>query len=588
VFRKDEESAWTIVKSRQSTKRPLTSSLFTEFNDSVNFDETAPMESKHFDFENELIVGPVYKRVLFAHLCTLPVSKESSSKDTDETRTSDLSLSQSARSDTSQGIEIDINTDFATDGDVGWSPENIVKILKQSGGFSTSVLADLKEVKDASDSLRLPKRTLPLGSILKRNQMPPEAQKYQNAKLIMGAAMENAEQVAQALEDGAEINTVSDDGRTALQMSLKMSLTSDIAALLLLYREANRNFRGVTGEPILIEAVRRGNIALVRALITGVEDLRLTGNEGDPLLHVAMRSSHDGIEILKEISDAFADAKIKTDVYLDRYGRSALHVAVHERSRGHVVELIRLGCDPSFVPPMSKYTAWDETVASPLYFVLQSGDVELVQLIIEESSAAMPDLVNWRHHRQHSLLDSLRESRLPQRYLMAEVLIEHGAKWNITWMQPNHLLEFAIAGCSPSLFLAAISKGFFPMMKNIDIRQLLPDLEKNTNIDPAVRAFCTLLKSNSPDADDFKLSKASILARMTDREGPGSLVVVSSLIETLQGIIAIEEPAQSASKAAFSPTVLLVLWCRIVLQYRRSQARVVCRSVDTRGLERRS
>jgi hypothetical protein len=181
----------------------------------------------------------VYKRVLFAHLCTPPNSNESSTRNTDQNHSSELSVSQGSASDlATTGAD-------AIDRDADWSPEHIVKILKQSGGFSISVVADLKEVRDAPDSSALAKRSLPLGSILKQNQMLPEAQKYQNAKLIMGAAMEDEELVAQALEDGAEINTVSNDGHTALQISLAMSPRSDIAALLLLYKETKRHFRDV-------------------------------------------------------------------------------------------------------------------------------------------------------------------------------------------------------------------------------------------------------------------------------------------------------------------------------------------------------
>ena len=59
-------------------------------------------------------------------------------KKNDETRTKWFEPeSKCTGSDASQGINMDINTDHATDRDVDWSPENIVKILKQSGGFST-------------------------------------------------------------------------------------------------------------------------------------------------------------------------------------------------------------------------------------------------------------------------------------------------------------------------------------------------------------------------------------------------------------------------------------------------------------------
>ena len=95
-----------------------------------------------------------------------------------------------------------------------------------------------------------------------------------------------------------------------------MSLTSDIAALLLLYREAKTSFRDVAREPILLRAVRRGKISLIRRLVKGMEDLRLTGNEGEPLLHVAVRSGHHGLKFLEELGHIFADANINPDTYL--------------------------------------------------------------------------------------------------------------------------------------------------------------------------------------------------------------------------------------------------------------------------------
>lgn len=131
-----------------------------------------------------------------------------------------------------------------------------MRILRESGGFSVSVLADLRELKLADNPSRLQKRSLPLGSILKQHQMVPEAQKFLNAKLIFGAATDDANVVAQALEEGAEINTVSDSGLTALQIGLSESLNSEVAALLLLYKETKVHLRNENGETLLHQAVR--------------------------------------------------------------------------------------------------------------------------------------------------------------------------------------------------------------------------------------------------------------------------------------------------------------------------------------------
>ena len=50
--------------------------------------EGQPFDNKQFDFENDLILGPVYKRVLFVQLCKLPAISEAKSKDLEPQSTS--------------------------------------------------------------------------------------------------------------------------------------------------------------------------------------------------------------------------------------------------------------------------------------------------------------------------------------------------------------------------------------------------------------------------------------------------------------------------------------------------------------------
>ncbi len=77
VFRKDEESAWTVIQSRPSTRRPV-SSIFTGSNrSSLQVQNDGENHSRRFTFENDLILAPVYKRMLFRCLSAPETIKSS-------------------------------------------------------------------------------------------------------------------------------------------------------------------------------------------------------------------------------------------------------------------------------------------------------------------------------------------------------------------------------------------------------------------------------------------------------------------------------------------------------------------------------
>jgi hypothetical protein len=108
------------------------------------------------------------------------------------------------------------------------------------------------------------------------------------------------------------------------------------------------------------------------------------------------------------------------------------------------------------------------------------GYVDLVEKVLEECSE-MLDLVNWKHHIRHTLLDCVKDSHLNQRYALAELLISHGADWRQTWRQSDRLLEFANTGATPKLLLTLISQGCFPMLRDLDITPSLPGLLDKSN-----------------------------------------------------------------------------------------------------------
>jgi ankyrin repeat protein len=441
--------------------------------------DNQPSENKRFDFENDLILGPVYKRVLFARLCTTPAISEVHSKGPVLPSTQN-GPNQCRKEAPDEGlsqpeVESEPIVRVTFEGGEDWSPENIVRILRTCGGFSIGVVTDLEELRRTEDGSRLPKRSLPLASILKQNELVPAGQAFVNAKLILGATLDDADQVAQALDEGAEINTVSEEGYTALQISLGESQTSTAAALILLYNETRVHVRDGIGDTLLHYAMKSGNVSLIRRLVTTMDDLRVFDGEGATPLHVAARGGVDRLTALREINRIFAGQEVCADMVLDHEGRSALHIAAQRGHPEHALELLRLGCDPSFIPKPNTRPQEAQAPSSPLYLAVSRGYVDLVEKVLEECSE-MLDLVNWKHHIRHTLLDCVKDSHLKQRYALAELLISHGADWRQTWRQSDRLLEFANTGATPKLLLTLISQGCFPMLRDLDITPSLSGL----------------------------------------------------------------------------------------------------------------
>ena len=506
IFRKDEESAWTIVNSRapySASTRARTSawhsssSICIRLKGSVAMQDDQPCNNKRFDFENDLILGPVYKRILFAQLCVIPATSGTRSQDLEPQSSSNQGKQYvpdegSNRPDIESELAVGVSSIDRND----WSPENIVKILRACGGFSTGVVADLEQLRRTEVESRLPKRSLPLGAILMQNKLIPAGQAFVNAKLILGATMDDADLVAPALDEGAEINAISGEGYTALQISLGESQTSITAALILLYNETKVHLRDSKGDTLLHYATKSGSLSLIRRLVTSMDDLRVFDGEGATPLHVAVQGGVNGLTSLREINSIFADQEVCADMIVDHRGRTALHIGAQRGQSEHVLELLQLGCDPSHIPKPTNRPLEAQVLSSPLYLAVAAGHVDLVREVLEKCSN-MLSLVNWKHHMQQTLLDCVKISHLKQRYAMAELLISHGADWRQTWKQSDRLLEFSNTGATPRLLLTLIIQGCFPTQRDLDISPSLESLQDQSNRDLAAAALTALKSSKS-------------------------------------------------------------------------------------------
>lgn len=500
-----------------------------------------PSDNKRFDFENDLILGPVYKRVLFTHLCTMPALSEESSKDPFfHSKESGSNQGRKAAPDKGHrppNVETEPAVNVTSKDGIDWSLENIVRTLQACGGFSVSVVADLETLRRAEDRSRLPKRSLPLGSLLKQNELVSAGQAFVNAKLILGATMDDADQVAQALDEGAEINTLSEEGLTALQISLGESQTSTVAALILLYNETKVHLRDQTGDTLLHYAMKSGNVWLIRRLVTSMDQLRVFDGEGATPLHVAAQGGGDRLISLREINRTFAGQQVCPDMVVDQGGKSALHIAAERGNTDHALELLRLGCDPSFIPKPANRPQEGQVFSSPLYLAVARGHVDFVKLVLEECSETV-NLVNWEHHTRRTLLECVKDSQLKQRYALAELLISHGANWRQTWRQSDRLLDFVNTGMTPKLLLILISQGCFPMHRDLDITPSLQGLMDNSNVELATSILSQLHSTESNAVgNSWRPSFYARLGGGANTDGGGSVFTERITLEDILDLI---------------------------------------------------
>jgi hypothetical protein len=270
VFRKDEETAWTIVKSKQSTRSAPSTGHSDSVRNVLQCHDAVESVHRRFTFENDLFLAPVYKRLLLRSL---------SAPDLIEGHTDDSSLQGSASILTSKpnskdfGKGLDVRIDDASScalssssNDFDLTPKNIVNSLRSAGCFSMGVQVDLAEVRRTTGAFNLPKRSLPLHSALKQAQMEPNEQLRLNKRLIQCAHVEDMDMMAQALDDGADINAVDERGMSALDICLDKWRSTDIwnganiAHLLLLYRETVIRSKGKPNTTLLHLAILSGSL----------------------------------------------------------------------------------------------------------------------------------------------------------------------------------------------------------------------------------------------------------------------------------------------------------------------------------------
>lgn len=252
----------------------------------------------------------------------------------------------------------------------------------------------------------------------------------------------------------------------------------------------------------------------------------------------------------------FAGQEICADKCLDRQGRTPLHEAARGGHVQHTEQLMRLGCDPTVMPSPGKRVTGPQVLGSPLWLAVEAGHVEVVRKIFDECSLSadrtgLVDLANWRHHPQRALLDCVRDSSLPQRYDMAELLISHGLGWKTTFKQCDKLLEFAITGKTPLLLLRLISVGCMPTLRSLDITKSMGSLLTVNNPELVAMALFSLSSINAAHIADT--SRPQIYARMGNGE-EGLFTEVLTLRDILTQILSRKTSSPAGKHAALTHT----------------------------------
>jgi ankyrin repeat protein len=488
VFRKDEETAWTIVKSKQST-RPAPS---TRYSDSVRnvLQHQDVTESVHrrFTFENDLFLAPVYKRLLLRSL---------SAPDLTEGYTDYSSLQESASvltRDKDFGKGLDIRIDDASScalssssDDFDLTPKNVVNSLRSAGCFSMGVQVDLAEMRRTTGAFNLPKRSLPLHSALKQSQMEPNEQLQLNSRLIRGAHAEDMSIVAQALDDGADVNAVDEGGVSALDIclnkwhSIPISKEINIAHLLLLYRETAIRSKGKTNTTLLHLAILSGGVALVACLIQDLTDtLRPFLQGGLSPLYIAPAFSYEDLAPFREINRILVSNQINPDTVPGYEGKSALHLAAVEGDTEYGAKLVGLGCNPYAPMEQTSHNNDGEgCYSSAVFLALKLGHTDFVLKVVDVSSTEhMTQPGEVGHDETLKLVRFAEQQGYPQ---IAEMLLQRWLDWHIEKGVIDNLYSSLVTSDATrdhaALFLMLISQGRLPSsVWLLDITSLVPHI----------------------------------------------------------------------------------------------------------------
>jgi Ankyrin repeats (many copies) len=244
VFRKDEESAWTIVASRAHSSSYTYESGISDAKD----DDESIYSTRHFTFTNDLLTAPVYRRLALHEL-----SRPNSTRDPNAAsscnapgHTSQLSVHARPSSTfrfpdiTAPSREMESptrsNKSYAT-----YDDPRLVEVLDQAADGSSAV-SDFEWLRSHPSGFR-PQRYLPIRASLKREEMTIRDRERLDLKLINATRSGYLYEITVLLDNGADINAASPHNcQTILQIALMTHQSDSVVFFLLLFKTSISTF----------------------------------------------------------------------------------------------------------------------------------------------------------------------------------------------------------------------------------------------------------------------------------------------------------------------------------------------------------
>jgi hypothetical protein len=344
VFRKDEETAWTIIQTRKVTKmKSRLSSICSDANTSAATDPGPDNASKSFAFDNELFLGPVYKRLLLAKLCESE-NKENGSKPAGSTRRSNPGTSGNQCTNDCETRDNDAMETVL---------EGYATTMWEHRIFSRSCTEDLLEFLERHRPRKLSRRHLPLAVANRQKGLDPEEQEALNRDFLDAVQRRELEQVARALDQGAEANAEL-DGTTDLQLCISTWYheraeqpdlpheSTTIAEFLLLYQETRipYNFAGICN--ILHFCMHIGGNALLHQVIPSVGGLLEQDIFQRSPLQTAVLCGDISIGCIKALCTIFPDNQLDPYRTVMKTAREASEFARSKGAMDHADQFQKL------------------------------------------------------------------------------------------------------------------------------------------------------------------------------------------------------------------------------------------------------
>jgi hypothetical protein len=268
VFRKDEESAWTIVATGAASSRDS----FNSISENKEARRNSISSVRSFAFINDLLTAPVYKRLALSALQPAKPSQRShktlpspsveatSDEQTPDDKSQTASIHKSCINTSNRQRRATATTNRLETADA--DPVQLAaEVASASGTFSSSVIADLNETRLS--------RWLPIRASVSREHLNAKEQSSIDAELLNAATDNSLVRIAQALDAGADINAVEAPGsyQTALQIVTNTSRCCPVVDFLVHYRNINLHVRNRRGGNLLHQAVQMECEACIQSLL---------------------------------------------------------------------------------------------------------------------------------------------------------------------------------------------------------------------------------------------------------------------------------------------------------------------------------